>query len=425
MDAALVYYPPVKPETIPTVSVDAKALKDALAAAGKAIDHRAQNPALTCYLLELDSAAGRLTISGSNGEVLIREQVPAQVTGDGAILAPAKLLRDLAGKLAKRELHLAISQSTHQETRTTSTWNVEKQKAETREEQVTITERKLAISAGKSSYQLIGQDPEYFPALPSYREHKLATISAATFKRALHRTVFCAIKESSTGAVHYTNGSLLNFAAGKLDLVATDGHRLAIVNIPPAEIQLHTDDEHMLLIPATLAAELEKSLPAGEDATVEIYHAAGGCLAILEYGSTLISTSLLDVKFPPYERVIPKDISGKAIVMREDLVDALPRLLLVARTKDANPVAYLTSNCEKLELRTNAGELGEGQEEIAAYLAGEPLKIAFNPAYMLEMAKQLKTDELAFNWQSEHMPLMITAPKEPDFTFIQMPIRMD
>ena len=145
----------------------------------------------------------------------------------------------------------------------------------------------------------------------------------------------------------------------------------------------------------------------------------------IEFGTTLIGASLLDVKFPPYERVIPQMISSKATVQRAGLVDALPRLLLVARTKDQNPVAHMVSNCEKLELSTNAGELGEGQEEIAAYIEGEELKVAFNPAYMLEMAKQLKTEELTFNWQSDVSPLMITTPQEPDFTFIQMPIRMD
>ena len=178
-------------------------------------------------------------------------------------------------------------------------------------------------------------------------------------------------------------------------------------------------------MPATIAAELEKRLPAGEDDAVEIYYLPHRNQVFLEFGTTLIGASLLDVKFPPYERVIPQTISSKATVQRAGLVDCLPRLLLVARTKDQNPVAHMVSNCEKLELSTNAGELGEGQEEIAAYIEGEELKAAFNPAYMLEMAKQLKTEELTFNWQSDVSPLMITTPQEPDFTFIQMPIRMD
>ena len=406
MDAVLAYIPETKPETKPTVSVDAKSLNDALAAVAKAVDHRAQNPAFSCYLLTMDQDAGKLTITGSDGEILIREQIRADVAGNGEILAPAKLLKDLIAKLPKRELSLEISQST-------------------REEQVTVTEHKLKISAGRSTYNLAGQDAADFPQLPDYREDKLATISALALKRALHRTVFCAVKDSSTGTVHYTNGSLLKFNAGKLDLVATDGHRLALVSIPETELKAETQDERSLLLPATIAAELEKRLPAGEDDAVEIYHLAHRDQVYLEFGTTLIGTSLLDVKFPPYERVIPQTISSKATVQRAGLVDALPRLLLVARTKDQNPVAHMISNCEKLELSTNAGELGEGQEEIAAYIEGEELRVAFNPAYMLEMAKQLKTEELTFNWQNEVSPLMITTPQEPDFAFIQMPIRMD
>lgn len=425
MDAVLAYIPETKPETIPAVSVDAKALNDALAAVSKAVDHRAQIPAFSCYLLQMDQDAGKLTITGSDGEILIREQIAADVAGPGEILAPAKLFKDLISKLPKREISLAISKSTRQETRTSSTWNADKQKMETSEEQVTVTDHKLTVTAGRSTYNLAGQDAADFPELPNYREDQLATVSALALKRALQRTVFCAVKDSSTGAVHYTNGSLLKFNAGHLDTVATDGHRLAIVRIPETELRTETQDERSLLLPATIAAELEKRLPAGEDDAVEIYYLPHRNQVYLEFGTTLIGASLLDVKFPPYERVIPQTISSKATVQRAGLVDCLPRLLLVARSKDQNPVAHMVSNCEKLEISTNAGELGEGQEEIAAYIEGEELKVAFNPAYMLEMAKQLKTEELTFNWQSDVSPLMITTPQEPDFTFIQMPIRMD
>jgi DNA polymerase-3 subunit beta len=164
-------------------------------------------------------------------------------------------------------------------------------------------------------------------------------------------------------------------------------------------------------------------LPDDEDTAVELFHL--GSQVIFRFGSMLVASALLDVKFPPYESVIPRDIESKVYIKRDELSDALGRVELLNRQKDQNPVALLETQNGSLTVSSEAGEVGKGSEELSAELSGADVKVRVNPRYITDVLKVLGGEQVTLNWVSQVNPVMITSPREPDFLYIVMPIRMD
>lgn len=363
-------------------------LSAVLSSVGKAVATRNINPVLNHVRLVV--APDSLTLTATDGDFTIRRAVAISGADAGRALAPARLLSDLVNRLPKKEIELKL------------------------------TGNQLHIAVGRSAYDLTVMSDENFPELPDFTSHRVLALPCSLLKRALTQTAFAAIKESSTGAVHYTNGVLFSFKHGRLDIVATDGHRLALKSSDGLSLG---DFEKDLLLPAKAAEELERMLPDDEDNAVELYHLSNQ--VFFRFDNLLLASALLDVKFPDYERVIPKDVESKVHVGREELLEALARVLLVCRQKDQNPVAHLETNGETLKLTSDGGEIGKGEEELGAEVAGGDIKIALNPQYMIDAFKTLGGEQITLNWNNEYSPVKITSPRDPDYTYIVMPIRMD
>lgn len=370
------------------VTINQELLSATLSVVSKAVAARSINPVLNH--VRLVAEADGVTLTTTDGEFTIRQRVAVSGATPGRILAPAKLLSDLVGRLPKQDVTLAVDGN------------------------------QLNVSSGRAKYDLTVMGDENFPELPDFTEHRLITLPAGLLKSALERTAFSAVKESSTGAVHYTNGVFFSFKAGRLDIVATDGHRLALKR----NEGLGADGvERDLLLPARVASELERLLPDDEDASVEVYHHENQ--VFFKFGQLLVASALLDVKFPDYERVIPKDIDSKVHIPREEFAHALERVLLVCRMKDRNTVGHLETAGETLLIKSDAGEIGKGVEELSAEVSGPDIKIALNPEYVIHVLKVLGGEQITINWINEIQPAMITGPRDPDFIYIVMPIRMD
>lgn len=363
-------------------------LAQTLSAVGKAVSSRAINPVLT--YVRIVAEPDSLTFTATDGDFTIRRQIAVPQAEPGRILAPARLLSDLVARLPKKEIELRLEGN------------------------------QLHVAAGRSNYDLTVLSDENFPDLPDFSGHLMTTLPCGILKRALTQTTFASVKESGTGGIHYTNGVFFNFRGGRLDIVATDGHRLALKR---NEGIAGNGPDSALLLPARVADELEKMLPDDDEAAVELFHHNNQ--VFFRFGTQLVASALLDVKFPDYERVIPKDIESKVHAGREELGECLSRVLLMTRSKDQNPVARMSSAEGTLTLSSDGGELGKGQEELAAEISGGDVKVAINPQYIIDALKALGGEQVTLNWISEVNPVMLTSAREPDFTYIVMPIRLD
>lgn len=370
------------------VIINQELLANTLAAVNKAVSTRSVNALLTH--VKLVAEPDSLTVTGTDGEFMVRRKVAITGAEEGRTMVPAKIFSDLVSRLPKKDITLALE------------------------------DNQLSVSVGRIKYDITVMWDDSYPELPDYQEHNLLSIACGTLKQALEQTTFAAVKDSAGGAVHYTNSVLFRFNDGRLDIVATNGHRLALKKNSGINIG---DVEKDLLMPVRIAGELERMLPDDEDEAVSVFHHNNQ--AFFQFGNQLVVSALMDMKFPLYERVIPQEFSAKIHINREEMADALGRVLLVCRQKDQNPVAYLETQGETVKFSSDGGELGKGIEELSCELSGPDLRIAINPQYIIEVLKVLAGEQVTLNWAKESSPVTITNPRDPEFTYIVMPINME
>lgn len=472
-------------------------LVDAAAACAKAVPSSSVNPLLT--QLELSSTPAGLQITGTDGEVLARRTVEAQANMPGAVLVGAKLftrtLKELMGGRSKAA------------------------KAKPVELQV-VEDCKLAVTVGGRTMTIAAMHEDTYPRPPRYdKRTQVTAIPAATLRRSLELVAFAGVKDSSTGATHYTNGCLVDFREGALHIVTTDGHRLARVKLDgfdlaeqvsmveirksmrettehrvkqaaeywdnylahlenarladaegleskaerqreyaadnlkrcigyedmadllkpgTAQSWYDSENERNYLMPDKVAHLLAKQLPKDEDAVVTLhYHKVDnsipGYRSIDEYiafawDGALVHTKLLDVKFPPYERCIPKDEQARVHVIRQDLIDVLTPALTVARLEEQNPVADVaTSSATGNEVLVVSVENRGGKycEAIDCEAGGDSIDFSVNPAYIIDAAKALDGEQVTIGWTNAISPYTMTSPHEPEYLYLCMPIRRD
>ena len=236
------------------------------------------------------------------------------------------------------------------------------------------------------------------------------------------RTTFSALRDPSGTTSHYTHGVLLNFHEDNLDIVATDGHRLALerVDNPAPEIK-----DRSLLVPTTITEELRRALPDGEDSAVEVYFLSNQ--VFFKFDNSVFGGSLFDIKYPDYLKVVPKETKSIANVNRSALREALQRVLIVFKVKEQNPVVRLETTGDSLVISSESQDVGKGIEEMP-FTQGSPfadMRIALNPAYLADVLAVVDTDTVDLHWTSEVNPLKLELPEKPGYTYIVMPIRMD
>lgn len=380
------------------VTVQQAQLSEALSAICKILPRSTVVPALGC--VKLEATDGALVLSASDGETTIQRVVRADISGMGMVFVRGRMLAEAVKQLGSVNVELSIR------------------------------EESFVVSAGGSSVMLPTQVVEQFPNITDYKEGIVGAVGALQLKQMLELTVYASVTDSRGSNSHYTNGVLLHFKDNNLDIVATDGHRLALKRLESIGSRV---GEHGLLVPADTCKLLLQLTPEDNDLAVSIFksgqqvvfeipgHNAGK--RVLKYcGRTVLSSSLIDVKYPDFERIIPKQCKTKVVVNREALQNACKRALL-AHGKQHNPVALLESSNGALVVSAEPVNAGKVTAELEC--DGGSIKTALNPAYICDVLKALSCDKVQINWQSDTEPVVITAPEVQGFVYIQMPVRVD
>ena len=408
---------------------------------------------------EPDGYAGMLVMKATDGDNAKIQHLDLRFNiqpADIPLLVPAQLLQKLAMKFAKRpELTIALI---HQHTRTP---NTKYQTDETGKGHSTWTGTydtadtyTVRIIAGGSEYNLTAQpvDESYMlatatdyrpsPGMDPQTPDHITAIAGDVMKAALNRLTFAAVKESSTGAIHYTNSVYMEFGNPEdrtddtVTMVTTDGHRLACETIPWINYESTNADHYLsVLVPVHRLEIIAAQLNTTHRAYIAMRHAYTDRKVIItqeseDGGSTWIIQEY-DVRFPPYRRVIPKDIpAATATVESADLLEALDRLTIMATQKDQNPVTYIKSGTTETgnhytDVTTDGGDHGTACETLESSNTGDDLNAAVNPRYIADTVKATKARKLTIHWHTPIAPLVITADTAPAWTYIMMPIRMD
>ncbi len=340
------------------LTITREQLQEGLVAVAASIPAKTTLPILSNILLEATKDGIRL--SGTDLDIAVSTTVNASVDQEGAITLPARKLVEIVRELPSAAIRLTAS-----------------------------GEQRVTIECGRSRFRLLGLPREEFPAFPSVKFEGGWRTSSKELQKLIGHVAFAASTEESRPIL---NGVLWELRPERMRMVATNGHRLARMDVPTSETQGASQAD--LIVPPK-ALDLIRRL-FDTDETVEIARSENHLG--FRTSSTQIFTRLIEGPYPNYEQVIPRENDKAATADKAALTAALRRMSIVASDQTHRiRMAFANGSC-KLSVQTP--DLGEAQEELNVSYEGDPLEIGFNAAYLLEILKYIPTDEVRMTFKA-------------------------
>jgi DNA polymerase-3 subunit beta len=350
-------------------------------------------PILSHILLEWEKAS--LYLTGTDLETGIREELTAKINEKGNASVSAKKLYEIVRELPEEAIHIRKKDNQ---------W--------------------ITLQCGKSIFNLAGLDPEEFPSLPAYQEGNFSTVSTGLIREMIEKTVFAASNEESR---YHLNGVLFAQArqAGEemLRMVATDGHRLSLVDRQNKKIS--GIDEKGIIMPKKGILEVKKIIGDrnGEEEMGIYFNATHG---FFKLGKSLTVIRLIEGEFPEYEQVIPKGNDKKLVMLKERIVSSLKRVSTMANERMEGVKFSLKIN--SMEMSSAHQDFGDAQEEVEVAYDGPPLQVGFNARYLIEALNVIDTEEVLMELKDDGSPGILKpsspAPGVSNQISIIMPMRL-
>lgn len=272
---------------------------------------------------------------------------------------------------------------------------------------------RLQVRAGKSRFNLQTLPAADFPVLadPGQAQGKISLPRKAL--RELLLLVQYSMAQQDIR--YYLNGLLLVLDGGEIKVVATDGHRLSYAARPLGQ----EHEKREVILPRKAVLELAKLLDESDDPVeVDIFASQ----VRFKFGNIVLSSKVIDGKFPDYTRVIPTGYEKRFSINRVQLLQALQRAAILSNEKFRGVRWMMTANSLRISCTNNEQE--EAQEELEIGYAGEALDIGFNITYLLDVLTNIDVDEVECALGDANSSMLITMPENREFRYVVMPMRI-
>lgn len=337
-------------------------------------------PVLDNILLSTDK---KLKIAATNLEIGVIKQIDVEVESGGEITVPARTLVELISGLGQDRISL--------------------------ESEGDI----LIVRSGKVKASVNGIAASEFPAIP------LSADSGVSFTKEAFLTssqiLFASAVDEGRPVL---TGILMDATDGKLDFVATDGFRLAHrrLDLPKDQPQFRS------LIPRRTFEEVLRIMSEEEVEKVSIAASGNQNQAIFNLGNTIVSSRLIEGQFPAWGKIIPENITARALVEKEELLKAT-KLAAIFAKNEAN-IVILTAKKGLLKLESKTKELGSQENEIEGQIEGEELTIAFNTKFILDAVSNAPSSQIMIEFSGPLSAALIKPVGVEGLEYIVMPVRL-
>src|SRR5512132_302781 len=338
-------------------TISREKLQEGLAAVTASIPSKTTLPVLANIMVEATEKGIRL--SGTDLDIAVTTEVAADVETTGAITIPAKKLSEIARELPPAPVRIAA-----------------------------VGEQRVTLDCGRTHFKILGLPRDEFPALPNVRFNESWRIRSGDLQKLIQHTSFAVSSEESRPIL---NGVLWELRPDKMRMVATNGHRLAKMEMPINSANAPASD---LIVPPKALEQVRRLFPAEEELEI----ARGDNHIGFRSPFTAVFTRLIEGTYPNYEQVIPKDNDRVAIADKVALSSALKRMSVIA--SDQTHRIRLSFNTGMLKFSVQTPDLGEAQDELPIRYTGDQLDIGFNASYLLEILRYIPTDEGKMTFKS-------------------------
>jgi DNA polymerase III subunit beta len=342
-------------------------------------------PILANVLME--AKADEVQMLATDLEVGLRSRCAASVAKGGALTLPAKKFFEIVRALPDTDVRIEQDNTS------------------------------VTVAADRFDSRMQTLPREDFPTVPEPTGTASATLPGKTFRDMVARTQFAITSEDTR---YFLNGAQLVLAPGSMTLVATDGHRLALVTVPREA----SDDagELKVILPKKTLMELSRLLGEGDEV---IRYEQGENHLFFHVGSRLLISRKIDGQFPAYERVIPKGNDKRIEFERDRVTSAIRRVALLSNERSR--AVKLLIEGGKVEVTSSSPEFGEAKEQLSVEYSGPAMQICFNAQYVLDFLGVVETDTVALELKDEvSQALMrpVNPQKGHEYTYVIMPMRI-
>jgi DNA polymerase III subunit beta len=350
------------------------------------VERKTTIPILSNLLFE--AKANGLSITATDLELSIRTSCDARVKKEGAGTIPAKKLYDIVRLLPEAEIKFKL-----------------------------LDNHWIQVTCERKNYKLVGMSKENFPALPSFPD-SMVKLPANLLGSLISKTTFAISAEES----RYTlNGALLVLKPASITMVATDGHRLAMVE---TEHKFEGfSQEQRVLVPKKAMTEIQRlAADSGDDGTVDFGQDESHLF--FRFGQRLLTSRKLTGQFPNYEAVLPREANKSLVLERGELQDALRRVSQLADLR-THAVRFILAK-EGVEISASSPEYGEAKEAIDKPYEGEPITIGFNAQYLLDFLAAAPDGPINFEMKDDQSASQLRplADESSRYRYIVMPMRI-
>jgi DNA polymerase-3 subunit beta len=360
-------------------SVSKEKLLAGLQTVQNVVSTRTTLPILSNVLLQ--ASEDKLRLTTTDLDVGVSGAITAQIEKPGATTLPARRLATIVRELPAAEILVDIDSK-----------NV------------------ASIRCGQSFFKILGLPEEEFPPLPKLNESRTFTIGQQLLRDALKKTAYAI----STDETRYVlNGILFSFKENKLTLVATDGRRLALVDL---EVEFPRSQEVDIIVPTKAVTELGRLL--GDEGEVRL--SVDENQVAFQIGETILASKLIEGNYPNYRQVIPGEAKERVTLERELFLNAVHRVSLLSSEKSNSVKLVFTKN--NIEIAANTPDVGEARESLAVAYKGREFSIAFNPEFLQAPLRVLTNEEVYLDMIDEMSPGVIKI--QSPFLYVLMPMRI-
>ena len=355
------------------------ALQEALALASSIVAVRTPKPVLQC--VKLLAFGKTLTLLATDLEVGCRFVISqVEVQEEGEALVPVQKFADI------------VRESGGEETLT-----------------ILVEKDTCRITGAGSRFTLLGYDPAEYPALAEFEDAGDFQLSAEALSVLIEKTLFAAARAHS----HYAISGVLWEAAGKkLQLVATDGHRLALAK---SALSKAAAREVSAIVPAKLMNLLQRAAGATEETlAVKVTESQ----MLVRTARAVLISSLVQGNFPKYGDVVPRETNRKAVVNTQEFLHRLRQAALL--TNEESRGVRLAFESEQLTLTSRAPETGDAEVTMPVKFTGEGLEVAFNPTFLTDALKVANAEEVTLEFSASNKPALLKGGAE--FLYVVMPV---
>jgi DNA polymerase-3 subunit beta len=355
------------------------------------VEKRSTIPILSNVLLK--AADGRLQIAATDLDVTILSSCAARITTPGGVTIEAKRLFDIVRSLPDEDVHFTLQEN-----------------------------NSILVESGTAKFRLLGLPAEDYPTLPTVNVSDAYTIPLDELKTMVGKVKFAITHEETRFQL---NGALLKVLPNKMEMVATDGHRMALINFPSGiSVKGKKATDLTILVPRKALDEILR-LEGGAEGTVQF--GVSENQLFFEAGDRRLLARMIDVNFPNYMEVISKDNDRRVMVDRERLLATIKRISLVANERTR--AVRFDFAPGKLTVSSTNPELGDARETVPIDYAGQPFFVGLNAAYVMDFLSATDTPSVSLDLKDENSqcigrPATNAEDLPYDYLYVVMPMRL-